>query len=62
MQYKIIYKNSESLFNCLDYIEKEVAMLIKKGWVPQGGISVATESEGYSKYYTLTQAMIKHEV
>lgn len=55
MEYKIVHEgNIESLV-------KEVNKLIKKGWVPQGGVSILHVSSGLSPRNEYSQAMIKKQ-
>lgn len=55
MEYKIVHEgNIESLV-------KEVNKPIKKGWVPQGGVSILHVSSGLSPRNEYSQAMIKKQ-
>ena len=55
MEYKIIY--NDDLYKVI----REVQTEIKKGWVPQGGISAVPVSIVRNNEIKYLQAMIKHD-
>lgn len=59
MNYKILEAQDTQRSDAITELQAEVYRLMQAGWKPQGGVSIATESHGYSVYYTVCQAMIK---
>ena len=53
--------HSDLFYNIVKELDDKVNKLIKDGWKPQGGVSVSTEVHGYKTWYTICQAMVKHE-
>lgn len=60
MQYKVLREESGNFSASLKNLEKEVEELIKKGWIPQGGISISSFTIELP-HYIIAQAMIKEE-
>ena len=63
MRYEVARGMGDKLSIAIDGLEKEVALLIEKGYVPQGGICVLmedyTDEECY--WFQAMQAMIKND-
>ena len=62
MRYEVARGMGDTLSIAIDGLEKEVALLIEKGYVPQGGICVLMEDYADEEYYWFQamQAMIKN--
>ena len=58
IEYRILYQSSHFLSDALDKLEQEVNNLLKYGWRPQGGISIAEADNSINKY-KVCQAMCK---
>lgn len=54
MEYKVIYNND------LYKLMEEVQIEIKKGWIPQGGVSAVPVSMIRNNEVKYLQAMVKH--
>mgnify|MGYP003517378287 CR=1 FL=1 len=61
MKYAVIYKYDTNCGIAIYNLQKEINEYIEKGWIPQGGISIAMGVTNYeNKKYVVTQAMIKN--